>query len=162
TFLVAAARPAFASPFLLPTKAWSASRPSFNHLAIDSLDTLALSPVSQTIGSASSAVLACHHVSATTATSLSPTATSFLAHFIVSTFAPAKLFTLPSNIGQALIGALSMPGSFTSAPYIILPTVLSTVSRRLTLLPMIFQSFGSLSGTSLGGSISAAAAATLP
>ena len=29
-------------------------------------------------------------------------------------------------------------------------------------LPMTFQSFGSLSGTSLGGSISAAAAATLP
>src|SRR5262249_11835884 len=36
------------------------------------------------------------------------------------------------------------------------------VSRRLTPLPAIFQSFGSLSGTSFGGSILAAASAPLP
>src|SRR5262245_29482214 len=36
------------------------------------------------------------------------------------------------------------------------------LSRRLTPLPPIFQSFGSLSGTSFGGSILAAASATLP
>ena len=42
------------------------------------LDTLAFSPSSQTIGSASSAVFACQKVSATTATPLSPTCTTFL------------------------------------------------------------------------------------
>ena len=41
------------------------------------LETLALSPSSQVIGSASSAVLARHQVSATTATAVSPTFTTF-------------------------------------------------------------------------------------
>ena len=59
---------AFTSPFWLRTKAWSASRPSFSMSAIVALDTFAFGPSSQTMGSASSAVLACHHVSATTAT----------------------------------------------------------------------------------------------
>src|SRR6185295_14175511 len=111
------------------------SRPSVSHLAMDSLETLAFSPVSQTIGKASSAVLACHQVSATTATALSPTCTTFLTPFIDATLAASKLLTLPPNTGQALIVALSMPGSLTSMPYIILPVVLSSVSRRLTLLP---------------------------
>src|SRR6266849_5178202 len=43
-----------------------------------------------------------------------------------------------------------------------LPVTLSCESRRLTPLPMIFQSFGSLSWTSAGGSTFAAASATLP
>src|SRR5260370_36014669 len=43
-----------------------------------------------------------------------------------------------------------------------LPVTLSCESSRLTPLPMIFQSFGSLSLTSAGGSILAAASATLP
>src|SRR5215470_5919301 len=42
------------------------------------------------------------------------------------------------------------------------PCTLATVSRRFTPLPMIFQSFGSLSLMSVGGSILDAAAATLP
>src|SRR5260370_6253508 len=47
-------------------------------------------------------------------------------------------------------------------PYTALPVTLSGVSRRLTLVPMIFQSFGSLSLISDGGSILDAATATLP
>src|SRR5271165_2084393 len=42
------------------------------------------------------------------------------------------------------------------------PSTLSGVSRRFTPLPAIFQSFGSLSLTSVGGSIFEAALATLP
>ncbi len=44
---------------------------------MEALDTFAFSPSSQTMGSASSAVLACHHVSATTATPESPTFTTW-------------------------------------------------------------------------------------
>src|SRR6202158_600783 len=154
---------ALVSPFLLPTKArCSSASPSASHFAIDALETLALSPSSQTIGKASSAVLACHQVSATTATALSPTLTTLLTPFRFMTLAASKLFTLPPNTGQSLIAALSMPGSLTSIPYIILPVVLSTVSSRFSGLPAIFQSLGSLSLISVGGSSLAAASATLP
>src|SRR5664280_386174 len=153
---------AFASPALLPTKACSASRPSLRNSAIVALETLAFGPSSQTIGRASSAVLACHQVSATTATAVSPTGTTFLTPFMPATLAASKLFTLPLNTGQSLIAALSMPGSLTSIPYIILPVVLSTVSSRLSGFPAIFQSLGSLSLTSFGTSSLAAASATLP
>src|SRR6266404_9839557 len=91
---------------------WVSSRPSSSHFAIDALETLALSPSSQTIGKASSAVLACHQVSATTATALSPTFTTFLTPFMSVTLASSKLFTLPPNTGQSLIAAWSIPGSF--------------------------------------------------
>ena len=84
--------------------------------AIEALDTLALSPSSQTIGSASSAVLACHQVSATTATAVSPTCTTFLTPFMPATLAASKLFTLPPKTGHSLIAALSMPGSLRSKP----------------------------------------------
>ena len=80
------------------------------------LETLAFGPSSQTIGNASSAVLACHQVSATTATALSPTFSTFLTPFMPATLAASKLFTLPPNTGHSLIVALSMPGSFRSAP----------------------------------------------
>src|SRR6266478_6553820 len=107
---------ALASPFWLPTKACcESSSPSPSHLAIVALETLALSPSSQTIGSASSAVLACHQVSATTATALSLTLTTFLTPFMPVTLASSKLFSLPPNTGQSLIAALSIPGSLTSA-----------------------------------------------
>src|SRR6266404_4017452 len=72
----------FASPHVWPTYAGPDSRPSASHFAIDALVTLAFSPSSQTIGKASSAVLACHQVSATTATALSPTFTTFLTPFM--------------------------------------------------------------------------------
>ena len=52
-------------------------RPSASS-AIVALETLAFGPSSQTMGSASSAVLACHQVSATTATAVSPTCTHLL------------------------------------------------------------------------------------
>ena len=92
------------------------SSPSASHFAIESLETLALSPSSQTIGSASSAVLACHQVSATTATVLSSTRTTFLTPFMPMTLAASKLFSLPPKTGQSLIAAFSMPGSLTSMP----------------------------------------------
>ena len=62
------------------------------------------------------AVLACHQVSATTATALSPTFTTFLTPFMAATLASSKLFNLPPNTGQSLMAALSIPDSFTSMP----------------------------------------------
>src|ERR1700730_8320753 len=141
-----------ASPFALPTNASGASSPALSVSAMDALESLALGPSSQTIGSASRAVLACHQVSATTATAESPTGSTFFTPGIFSTLAASKLLTLPPNTGQSLIAALSIPGSLTSLPYIILPVVLSAVSSRLSGLPAIFQSLGSLSLTSFGGS----------
>ena len=80
------------------------------------LETFAFGPSSHTIGSASSAVLACHQVSATTATPVSPTCSTFFTPFMPATLAASKLFTLPPNTGHSLIAALSMPGSFRSKP----------------------------------------------
>ena len=59
------------------------------------LDTLAFSPSSQTIGSASSAVLACHQVSATTATAVSLTFTTLRTPGILATLASSTLLSLP-------------------------------------------------------------------
>ena len=84
--------------------------------AIVALDTLAFWPSSQTMGRASSAVLACHHVSATTATAESPTCSTCRTPGMPVTLAASKLFTLPPNTGQSLIAALSIPGSFRSMP----------------------------------------------
>ena len=106
---------AFASPFWLRTKACGASRPSFSIWAIVALETWAFGPSSQTMGSASSAVLASHHVSATTATAESPTGTTCLTPGMLATLAASKLFTLPPKTGQSLMAALSIPGSLRSA-----------------------------------------------
>src|SRR5262249_42715486 len=114
---------------------------------------------SQTTGNASSAVLACHQVSATTATPELPTCTTFFTPGIDATLAASKLFTLPPCTGQSLIAAVGIPVSLRPAPLACVPV---TVSRRLTPLPAIFQSFGSWSLTSFGGSILAAASAILP
>ena len=84
--------------------------------AIVALDTVALGPSSHAIGNASSAVLACHQVSATTATAESPTCTTCRTPGMPRTVAASKLFTLPPNTGQSLIAALSIPGSFRSNP----------------------------------------------
>ena len=78
------------------------------------LETLALGPSSQTIGNASSAVLAFHQVSATTATAASPTWRTFFTPGIFSILAASKLFTLPPKTGLSLIAALSIPGCLTS------------------------------------------------
>ena len=77
-------------------------------------DALAPSPSSQTIGSASSAVLARHQVSATTATAESFTFTTFFTPGILAILLSSKLFSLPPNTGESLIAACSMPGSLTS------------------------------------------------
>ena len=84
--------------------------------AIVALDTLAFGPSSHTMGSASSAVLASHQVSATTATAESPTWSTCRTPGMPLTLAASKLFTLPPKTGQSLIAALSMPGSLRSAP----------------------------------------------
>jgi hypothetical protein len=107
---------ALASPFWLPTKACGASSPALSTSAIDALETLAFGPSSQTTGRASSAVLACHQVSATTATAVSPTCRTFFTPFMFATLAASKLFTLPPKTGDSLMAALSMPGIRMSAP----------------------------------------------
>ena len=84
--------------------------------AIVALVTLALGPSSQTIGRAASAVFAFQKLSATTATAVSPTGTTFLTPRIPSTFAASKLFTLPPKTGQSRIVAVSMLGNLRSIP----------------------------------------------
>src|SRR5262249_15824176 len=116
TFLAALASAALASPLALPTNASGASSPSFSHSAIEALETLAFSPSSHTIGSASSAVLACHQVSATTATPELPTCTTFFTPGIDVTLAASQPLILPPCTGQSLIAAVSIPGSLRSAP----------------------------------------------
>ena len=106
----------FTSPTWVRTNACSASRPAFSMSAIVALETCAFGPSSQTMGSASSAVLARHHVSATTATAESPTGSTCLTPGMPVTLAASKLFTLPPKTGQSLIAALSIPGSFRSTP----------------------------------------------
>ena len=78
------------------------------------LDCVAPGPSSQTIGSASSAVLACHQVSATTATVESFTFTARRTPGRPAIFASSKLTSLPPKTGQALTAACSMPGSLRS------------------------------------------------
>src|SRR4051812_39117702 len=130
--------------------------------AIVALLTLAFGPSSQTTGSAVTAVFAFQKPSATTATPLSPTATTDLTPRIPCTLAASKLLTLPPCTGQSRIAATSMPGNLTSMPYISEPSTFGAVSSRFTGLPAIFQSFGSLSLISFGGSSLAAASAPLP
>ena len=68
------------------------------------------------MGSASSAVLARHQVSATTATASSPTRTTFFTPRRLITAFASKLLSLPPNTGQALMVAFSRPGIFRSVP----------------------------------------------
>ena len=81
-----------------------------------SLDTLAFGPSSQVMATASSAFLASHHVSATTATAESPTWTTCFTPGMPFALSASKLFTLPPNTGHSLIAALSIPGSLRSKP----------------------------------------------
>lgn len=130
--------------------------------ATPALDAVAFGPRSHSIGSASRAVLARHQVSATTATALSPTRTTF---FTPGRFSMAAAFTdltLPPNTGQSLMAAFSIPGNWRSAPYTCLPVTFSTVSSRASRLPTSFQSFGSFNATFAGGVSLPAAAATCP
>jgi hypothetical protein len=78
------------------------------------LETFTLGPSSHTIGKASSAVLACHQVSATTATAASPLATTFLTPGMLVTLAASKLLSLPPKTGLSLTAAQSIPGSLKS------------------------------------------------
>ena len=59
-------------------------------------------------------------------------------------------FTLPPKTGGRATTAVSRPGNCTSMPNCARPVIFSGVSRRLVGFPMIFQSFGSLSGTVFG------------
>ena len=128
------------------------------------LDTLPLSPSSQVIAVASSAVLACHQVSATTATAVSFTLMTFFTPGIFIALASSKLVTLAPNTGASLIAAQSMPGSFTSIANTLEPLSLSAVSSRLSGLPAIVQVFGSFNVIDFGsgGVILEAAPAIFP
>ena len=126
------------------------------------LETFAFGPSSHSMGKASSALFARHQVSATTATALSPTRSTFFTPGFDAMAAASKLFNLPPKTGQSLIAAFSKPGIFRSMPKTCEPSSLASVSRRLTGLPASFQVFGSFSVTSAGGVSLAAAAATLP
>src|SRR5207249_9879898 len=117
TFFAAPAIAAFASPFWFPTKACSASSPALSTSPIEALVTLAFSPSSHAMGNASSAVLACHQLSATTPTADSPTWTTCFTPLLPAILAASKLFTLPPCTGQALTAAYNMPGSLTSIEY---------------------------------------------
>ena len=83
---------------------------------MSALLSLAFGPSSHSISSAASALLACHQVSATTATALSPTAITFLTPGRLAMAVASKRLTLPPTTGQSRIAALSMPGSFRSMP----------------------------------------------
>src|SRR5436305_5069366 len=84
------------------------------HLANRGAGDLAFSPSSHATGNASSAVLACHQLSATTPTADSPTWTTCFTPLLPAILAASKLFTLPPCTGQALTAAYNMPGSLTS------------------------------------------------
>ena len=75
------------------------------------LETLPLPASSQTMGSASSAFLARHQVSATTATPVSLTFTTFFTPGMPAILLSSKLVTLPPNTGQSLIAAHSIPAA---------------------------------------------------
>ena len=78
------------------------------------LDCAAPEPSSQTIGNASSAVFARHHVSATTATVESSTRTARGDPARPAIFDSSKLTSLPPNTGQSRMAAQRIPGSLTS------------------------------------------------
>ena len=125
------------------------------------LDSLAPGPSSQTTGSAASACLARHQLSATTATEMASTRTTPFTPRRPLTWAASKLTSLPPDTGQCLMAAYSMPGSSVSMPYLMAPLTLTAVSRRLVGLPAIFPWRGSRSAmffTSGGGSLAAASA----
>src|SRR5215831_11115472 len=153
-----------ASPSLRNAYASFTVNPSARCSAIEALDWDAPAPSSQAIGNASSAVVARHHVSATTATVESLTFTTPRTPGRPSIFAWSKLTSLPPNTGQALTAACNIPGRRRSIAYTFLPSSLEAVSSRFIGLPAIFQSFGSLSVMVFGsGGVSLEAAeATLP
>ncbi|MNV34830.1 hypothetical protein D3C71_1262610 [compost metagenome] len=81
-----------------------------------SLEAVALTPSSQTMGRASSALLARQKVSATTATVASSTRSTCFTPRRLAMAAASKLLSLPPCTGQALGTATSMPGRVKSGP----------------------------------------------
>ena len=78
------------------------------------LETLPLPASSQTIGSASSAFLACHQVSATTATALSRTFTTFFTPGMPPTFDFVDAHHLAAEHRAGLDRGVEHAGSLTS------------------------------------------------
>ena len=152
-----------ASPSLRSAKAVGASRPLMRKSRILALFCAAPSPSSHTTGKASSAVLARHQVSATTATVASSTRTTPRTPGRPFTASASKLTSLPPNTGQARIAALSMPGSLRSMAKTLLPLVLFAESSRLKGWPATVQLRGSFSLMALlsgAGSLAASAASS--
>src|SRR5437879_9328160 len=125
------------------------------------LDTLALGPSAQETSSASRPFFAGQYPSATTATPVEIWTTCRTPGTAFALVA-SKRATLPPNTGQRAMTATSIPGTLTSIPNWALPSTLGGVSRRRTRVPRIFQSFGSLSGTSAGVGSAAAFSTSLP
>jgi hypothetical protein len=101
-------------------------------------------------------------LSATTATALSPTATTVRTPGFDLILLASKDCSVPPNTGHCAMAAFSMSGSCTSMAKICLPDSLSTVSRRFTPLPISVHCAGVLSFTSVGTGSFAASAASSP
>src|SRR5215471_497460 len=111
--------------------------------------------------SASRPSLAAQKCLATTATPV-PVGTTFSTPGTLSAALGSNLASLAPNAGGRATTAVRRPGNWTSIPNWALPVIFSGVSSRRTLVPISFQSLGSLSWTVLGGASFIAASATLP
>jgi hypothetical protein len=105
--------------------------------------------------------LAAQKLLATTATPL-PVGTTFSTPGTLSAALGSNLASLAPNAGGRATTAVRSPGNWTSIPNCALPVIFSGVSSRRTLVPISFQSLGSLSWTVLGGASFIASSATLP
>ena len=130
--------------------------------AICALSTFAPAPSSQTIGKAASAVFAWYHLSATTATALSSTATTWRTPGIDLILSASKDVQLAAehralrDRGVQHVGQLHVDGEDLLARQLVHGV------EPLHALPMIVHSAGVLSFTSVGTGSFAAAAASSP
>ena len=152
---------AFASPFLLPTKACSASRPAFS-LSLTSASTPSRSGL-RPIRSASRRARLWR---ATRYRRRRRPRVADLHHFLHALhavdLAPVEARQLAAEHRALLDRGVEHAGHLEVHAVNLLAGGLVAVSRRAIRLPTIFQSFGSFSATSFGGVSLAAASATLP
>ena len=102
------------SPSLRATRP-VASRPGAGSAQIFASLSVAFGPASHWIASASRALRACHHESATTATPREVSTTARTPG-MPRAFSSLNVLTEPPSTGGCASAAYSMPGSFTSMP----------------------------------------------